>query len=160
MAMGAMADLAEGGMMLPAQYVSKMQDSLGRLPDKDDILKFFEAGLGRKDGKLEIRIYIDPAHEKPLLDAAEFNGFMKPDGSGPDPERYYQQIVNWSWDNGAFHQELPGTRRILMLPGNYEEMRELCGGDFESGTDFCRLMKAKHKVDEVDVFELLQPKGR
>jgi len=140
-AMGLLEQLAEGGIMLPPVIVKKMEDSFGRAIEVENILDNFEKGIGRKDGRLGVTMFIDPAYEEPLRESAIFNGFNKPDGT-PDVERYMQNLLDTAWDNGWFHQMTSGTRRLLMLPGDYDAVKELLGGkDFETGTDLAALLK-------------------
>lgn len=141
-AIGLLEQLAEGGIMLPPLIVRKMQDACGKSPEVEEILDLFEKGASRKDGRLCIQIYLDPADEGSLREAARFNGFLKPDGE-VNVEAYMNNLWATTWDAGDFHARVPGTRRVLMLPDSYEKLKALTGKDFENGTQLAEQLAEK-----------------
>jgi len=152
LAMGTMEDLATGGILLPPLVVRQLTESLGRPVAVEDIVEQFQRGTSRIEGKIEVRFPIDPADEEPLRDSAQFNGFLLPDGR-PDVNAYLKNLWDTAMDHGWLHQHVSGTKRVLMLPQDYENLEKLLGGSFENGTELAALIQKKSaESDSAELF--------
>jgi hypothetical protein len=133
LAAGALLNLLEGGMMLQPPVMRKLTEALGRVPEVAEVVGFFSKGVGRKDGKLQITISLDPAYESVAQQAADFQGVTIPE--------CLQNCWDTAWDNGDFYDPRPHADRVLMTSTDKAELVVLLGSDFTTGTDLVKLIK-------------------
>lgn len=130
---GALLDLCEGGQMLQPPVMRKLTESFGKVPAADDIVEQFSRGAGRKDGKLQITISLDPAYEAVVQQAADFQGVT--------PAQCLQNCWDTAWDNGDFYDPRPHADRVLMTNDMKSRLVKLLGKDFATGGELGDLVE-------------------
>lgn len=133
LAEGTLLDLCEGGMMLNAQAIKRMAESLGRMPTVEEIITEFSRGVGRVAGKLQIVVDLPPEMEGVVQAAAEFQGVSM--------KQVLQDAWSTAWDNGDFYDYRPYVQRVLMRNDDKEKLVKLLGKDFVSGTELAELVE-------------------
>jgi hypothetical protein len=127
-------DFCEGALILQAPVVKKMAEAFGRpITSIDTVVEMFQRGVGRKDGKMQITISLDPAYEGVAQQAAEFQGRTIPE--------VMQDAWDTAWDNGDFYDPRPHADRVLMTLADKKELVEILGKDFSTGTELAGLIK-------------------
>lgn len=134
MAEGALLDLCEGGIMLQSPVIKKLNEAFGASVEVEDIVGQFQRGVGRKDGKLQITISLDPAYEGIAQQAADFQGV--------DIPRVMQNAWDTAWDNGDFYDPRGRVGRVVMPAESKAELVKILGKDFSTGTELAGLIKA------------------
>lgn len=142
LAEGTLLDLCEGGMMLNAQAVKRMAESLGKVPTVEQVITEFSRGVGRVAGKLQITVDLPPEMESVIQAAADFQGVPI--------QQVLQDAWNTAWDNGDFYDYRPYVERVLMRNEDKAKLVKLLGKDFVSGTELAELVEKY--VAENDTF--------
>lgn len=145
-AQGALLDMCEGGLMLNAKVVEKLTEALGEPPDPDQIVEHFSTGVGRRDGKLEIIITLDPEYEQVVAAAAEFQGVTT--------REILQNAWQTAWDNGDFYDPRTYCERVMMNHADREALIKLLGKNFTSGTELAGLIR-EYCTREAGIFSEL-----
>lgn len=141
-----LTDMCLGAIMMQPHEVKKLQEVLGKEVFPADIMEQFQRGVGRKEGKLQITISLDPAYEGVARQAAEFQGV--------GIKELLQKAWDTAWDNGDFYDPRVSTERILMTHEDKKELVAVLGKDFANGTELAAMVKqyaAEHEglFDEV-----------
>lgn len=137
-------DMCLGGIMLQGNEVQKLQEVLGKEVFPSDIMEQFQKGVGRREGKLQITISLDPAYEGVVQAAADFQGVTV--------HEVLQRAYDTAWDNGDFYDPRVSTERILMTHSDKKELAAILGKDFANGTELAAIVK-QYAADHEGLFE-------
>jgi hypothetical protein len=134
-ALGALMDFANGGIMLAPEELDRMVEATGieRPTCGEDIVALLSESTGMKEGKHDFHVTIDPVYMALYEEPARIQGRETGD--------LMQEIVDSVFDNDALGYLVSGTPRIMrMLEKDYQALKDLLGKDFDNGTDLARLV--------------------
>lgn len=138
------SDMLAGGMILQSNECNKLNEVLGKEAFPSDIIEQFQRGVGRREGKLQIMISLDPAYEGVAQAAADFQGITIHD--------LLQRAWDTAWDNGDFYDPRVSTERVLMTHEDKKELAAILGKDFANGTELAALVK-QYAADHEGLFD-------
>jgi hypothetical protein len=117
-ALGLLQDIYEGGMMLPAEAVNRIQKAISTV-ESDDIVARLEDSVNRKADHLVLRLEVDPVWELRLKEIAEVRGHTV--------DQLLQECMatalaqGWLYDN-VIPQEPPP---VSFTRSDYESIRQI-----------------------------------
>ena len=144
LAQGFFTDMLLGAIMMSPIEVKKMEETIGKEVFPSDIMEQFQRGVGRREGRLEFTIALDPADEGPVQAAAEFQGCTIKD--------VLQKCWQEAWYQGEFYNRSNFSQHVAMTHEDKKELAAILGKDFSNGTELAGLVKA-YAADHEGLFE-------
>lgn len=135
--------LAEGGMLLSAYQVSRIQKAADTrdmgVCDSDDVVDLAEEACDRSGDTLVVPVRIDPAYEPALKELGRTQGRT--------PEEIVQDLVAWVMDQGWAYEWHPEPRKLLLAEEDWADMKAIFGEDV-TGTDMANWIRERATAPE------------
>lgn len=134
MAARLLVDQARGGLMIDPRTMQHIQEATGLDPATgEDLLPYLSAATGREEGRLTLKVHIDPEYELALANIAQ--------GRGVTSEELFDGVVQQVLDNGWWEIVDPAPEHVLMNSADKAQLEDLLGGKFTTGRDLVGLIR-------------------
>ena len=146
---GLIADIAEGGLMLPGDHVERITAVLEGA-DPDGIVKAVEASAGMDEGQVVIRWRVDPSFVGPIQEKADVQGLTL--------DQVIQNMMDTATAAGWFYDFNPMPRSVFMTQEDDAVLTELLGKPEFTGADLVEWLQSNGVIaTEESMADLLAP---
>lgn len=129
----ALGELADGGLLLSASDVARMEEAVGNLKSPADIVTAMESGHSRKEGKVIIPWSVDPVYLPNLEEIAET--------TGRSVEGLLQDVMDTAMSKGWLYEWNPEPVPLMFSEDDLAEIAEIIGVDAPTGTDIASFIR-------------------
>jgi hypothetical protein len=128
------AKFADGGMMIDARTLSRIDEITGgAIATPRDLIPFVEKGCSVEEGQVVVKWRLDPAWVPALQEVAD----RRPMTLEALVQEIMDFVVSQGWINAIRIDELP---RLTFAPEGMDRLRELVGKEHVTGTDVVRYL--------------------
>lgn len=146
---GLIADIAEGGLMLPGDHVERITAVLEEA-DPDGIVKAVEASAGMDEGQVVVRWRVDPSFVGPLKEMADVQGLTL--------DQVIQNMMDMASSAGWFYNFNPMPRHVFMSEQDDAVLAEMVGIRDFTGADIIEWLKQNQIIATEDsLADLMTP---
>jgi hypothetical protein len=123
----AMDELSQGGLLLSADSIARMEESVGQLQTPEDVVKAVETGQRRREGQVVVEWVVDPTYLPNLEEIAQ--------SSGRSVQQLMQDVMDTAMAKGWLYEWNPEPVPLMFSEEDLLEVGEIIGVENPTGTD-------------------------
>jgi hypothetical protein len=148
LALGALTDMAEGGLILNGSTVQQIVGVLGEF-DPQSVVQAVENGSGIDQGCLVAKWRIDPTYEPVLREIAASQGVTL--------DQATQSLMDYGVAQGWGYQMSPDAETVFFTKEDIQMIREVLEKEHATGTDIAAFIRKTVDVPEFDRMDVAEP---
>lgn len=134
-ALAALLDLSEGGMIMRAQATRRVLELIPRYEDEQDLVAAVEKGVGQDQGRMVGKWYVDPTFEEPIRAVAR--------SRAETVDQVITDLMNWQVAQGTLYDLPPETKVMFFSKEDWMTVSEVVGTDFPSGSEIAGFLESQ-----------------